>query len=106
MLAEGLWDEWGPEGVDVLAVCPGATSTPGYLSARPTQTGWLAPPEMSAEAVVTEALAALGRQPVVIPGRANRFGAFILGRVLSKKRAIRMMGRIARRLAPPEQGRR
>jgi uncharacterized protein len=98
VLAEGLWDEWRDEGVDVLAVCPGATLTPSYLAVRPTGAGWRAPPEMLAEAVVAEALAALGRRPFVIPGRTNRLGAFFLGRVLSRMRAIRIMGRVARRL--------
>ena len=32
-LAEGLWFELAPRGVDVLAVCAGATRTPNYLAA-------------------------------------------------------------------------
>ena len=98
VLAEGLWDEWRDDGIDVLGVCPGATLTPGYLAARPAGAGWKGPPEMSADAVVAEALAALGRRPFVIPGRTNRVGAFLLGRVLSRTRAIRIMGRVALRL--------
>lgn len=98
VLAEGLWDELRNDGLDVLAVCPGATLTPGYLAARPTRPGWRPPPEMAPRAVVEEALAALGKQPSVIPGRVNRLGAFVLGRMLSRPRAVRFMGRIAREL--------
>jgi len=30
VLAEGLWYEWRPHGVDVLACCPGLVATPTY----------------------------------------------------------------------------
>lgn len=53
---------------------------------------------MAPAAVVREALAALGRVPSVVPGRFNRFGAFVLGRLLSRRRSITLMGAQTRRL--------
>jgi hypothetical protein len=98
VLAEGLWEECRAYGVDVLAVCPGATRTPGYLSARPPTASRWSPPEMEPSAVAEEALAALGRGPWVIPGRANRLGAFLMRRGLSRVQAVKAMGRVGRRL--------
>jgi short-subunit dehydrogenase len=34
LLAEGLWEELRRQGVDVLASCPAAVSTPGYMISR------------------------------------------------------------------------
>jgi short-subunit dehydrogenase len=99
VLGEGLWDELGEHGVDVLACCPGATLTPSYLAARPPRrVALLSPPEMEPAAVVREALAALGRQPSVIAGRANRAGAVVLQRLLSRLLAVKLMGRVGRGL--------
>jgi short-subunit dehydrogenase len=98
VLAEALWDECRSSGVDVLAVCPGATLTPGYLATRAAPPRFGFPPEMSADTVVEEALRALGRQPHIIPGWGNRVAAFIMQRLLPRRRAIEMMGRVGRRL--------
>jgi short-subunit dehydrogenase len=73
VLAEGLWWEWRPLGVDVLALCPGNTATPGLLQNRPN-----ADPATFADprAVAREALAHLPlareRGPICIPGEDNR----------------------------------
>jgi len=56
---------------------------------------------MTPEAVVREALAALGRRPYVIPGRANRWTAFLMQRLLSRAQAVRIMGRVLRGLTVP-----
>jgi hypothetical protein len=98
VLAEGLWDEWRAHGVDVLACCPGATLTPGYLGSRSPEPGRFAPPEMRPADVVAEALAALGRTPSVVAGRQNRLGAFVLQRIFSRRRAVTTMGRVGRGL--------
>lgn len=103
VLAEGLWDECRPYGVDVLACCAGATLTPGYLATRPRERGRWEPPEMEPEAVVRAALAALGRRPHVIPGRANRWAAFLMQRVLSRVQAVSAMGRVGRGLRASAQ---
>jgi len=68
-LAEALWWEWKPLGVDVLALAPGSTDTPGFLAHQPRiERAAL----QSAEAVAREALDALGHQPLLVPGAANR----------------------------------
>jgi len=96
VLAEGLWDELGLRGVDVVACRAGATRTPNYEAAKPA--GKV--PIMEAAPVVTEALAALGKRPSVVPGFMNRLGDVVLGRLLSRKTAIRIMSRTTRRLYP------
>jgi short-subunit dehydrogenase len=101
VLAEGLWDECREYGVDVLACCPGATRTPGYLASRPRAAQAWSPPEMEPQVVVAEALAALGTTASVFPGRANRWGAFAMQRLLTRARAVKIMGRVGRRLERP-----
>lgn len=96
VLAESLWDELGERGVDVLAVCPGATKTPGFTASRPRMQGWMKPPVMRPEPVVEEALAALGRQPVLIPGRNNRITAFVFRHLVSRRFAVKFMSRATR----------
>ncbi len=92
VLAEGLWDELRERGVDVLASCAGATRTPNYERTKPR--GGVAP--MEPPAVVADALAALGRKPTTIPGRANRAAAFAMRRLLPRRGAIRIMSRTTR----------
>jgi short-subunit dehydrogenase len=98
ILAEGLWDECRRRGVDVIACCPGATLTPGYLATRSAPPRFAFPPEMSPESVVEEALNALGQRPSVIPGLANRAAAFVIQRLLPRRVAIEAMGRVGRTL--------
>ena len=91
VLAEGLWYEWRPAGVDVLACCPGLVRTPTYESAHASPSR-LVPPPMKPEAVATAALAALGRRPVVFPGRRNRAAA-ALAQLLPRRAAIDLVSR-------------
>lgn len=98
VLAEGLWDEFQRYGVDVLAVCAGATRTPSYERNTPTERESRFVPVQCPEDVAREALAALGRRPVLIPGRANRLAAGFMRRLLTRRRAVRLMSRNTRRL--------
>jgi short-subunit dehydrogenase len=98
VLAEGLWYELGARGVDVLACRAGATRTPGFLASRP-RTG--AAPVMDPAPVVRAALAALGRAPSMVPGWANRAAAFLMGRLLPRRTAIRIMGNATRAMYQP-----
>lgn len=98
VLAEGLWWELGKEGVDVLACVAGATDTPGYRASEPESREAAKVPVMRAEAVVEEALAGLGRQPSLIPGRKNRWAAAFLARLLPRRAAVRLMGRTMDRM--------
>jgi hypothetical protein len=91
VLAEGLWEELRGRGVDVMACCAGAVSTPNYTaSGSQSNRGGMTP-----RAVVAETLAALGRTPSFIPGRGNRLAAFALRR-LPRRMTIRLMGRVMR----------
>ena len=97
VLAEGLWYELKGKGVDVLACCAGAVRTPGYSGAA---AGKDAPGTLDPAEVVEQALRALGRGPVVIPGRVNRVANFFMGRLLPRRRAISIMAGNTADLAP------
>ena len=94
LLAEGLWDELREHGVDVLAPCPPAVQTPGYLASAPR--GPMA--AMTPQAVVRESLAALGKGPALIPGWNWRLAGLFMERVLPRKSAIRLISRVTRRM--------
>ena len=87
-LGEALWYELGPQGVDVLVCCAGATSTPGFLRSS----GPGGPKSMTPEAVAEEALAAIGGPPSMVPGAFNRLAARVLARLLPRPAAVRIMG--------------
>lgn len=90
ILAEGLWKELRPHGIDVLACCAGAILTPGYQQAEKTRP---APGTLKASEVAEQTLDALGRGPVVVPGAINKIGRFVLTRLLSRKAAIDIMSK-------------
>jgi short-subunit dehydrogenase len=100
VLAEGLWGELRPRGVDVLACCAGRVRTPTYAATAPASPGRLAPAVMEADAVARAALAALGRGPVVIPGFANRLAAFLTSRLLPRRTAVALVSRSTRAMYP------
>jgi short-subunit dehydrogenase len=92
LLAEGLWDELRQQGVDVLTCCPPAVSTPGYLASAPKG----AMSALTPRVVVEEALASLGKGPVIIPGWTYRLANVLMQRVLPRKSTIKLMGRVTR----------
>jgi hypothetical protein len=95
LLAEGLWEELRTQGVDVMACSPSAVSTPNYLTSAP-RSGRISASTMTPHAVVAETLAALGKQPIIIPGWTNRLANVFMQRVLPHKTAIKLMGRVMR----------
>ncbi|HEX6798903.1 MAG TPA: SDR family NAD(P)-dependent oxidoreductase [Ktedonobacterales bacterium] len=95
VLAEGLWEELRRQGLDVLACVAGATSTPNYTASAPRGSG-VGSATLTPQAVAAETLAALGRQPSIIPGRANRASTFVMRRLLPRRTAVAMMGRVLR----------
>ena len=96
LLAEGLWEEWRRQGVDVLVCMAGATNTPNYQASSPSRTGRFSDSTLEPDQVVSEALGAIGRQPHVIPGRSNRFTSFVMRHLMPRQLAIQFMGRILR----------
>ena len=88
ILAEALWKELRPHGIDVVGCCAGAILTPGYRQAGKNKT---APGTLPAEKVAEQALRALGRGPIVVPGGLNKFVRFLMMRLLPRKMAINIM---------------
>jgi short-subunit dehydrogenase len=98
VLAEGLWGELKERGIDVLACCAGATSTPGYARATPSRVATrFAPAPQDPADVAREALTALGHRPFVVTGRANRFVSFVMRRLFSRRLAIVTIAREMRK---------
>lgn len=95
-LAEGLWYELLPHGVDVVALCPGPVDTEG-----PRRTGVdssKVPIQiMDPETVAKAGLNALGRGPMVIPGVANRL-LHALVKVVPRWAATAVSGRMIQRV--------
>jgi uncharacterized protein len=90
ILAEGLWKELKPHGVDVIASMAGAILTPGYSQAVG---GRSAPGTLEAEQVAERTLNALGNGPIVVPGTVNKLARFVLLRLLSRRAAIAIMSK-------------
>jgi short-subunit dehydrogenase len=90
-LAEALWGELTPEGIDVLAICPGATDTEalGRHGIDPTTL----PNVMSPDAVAKLALENLSQGPVLITSEHYRA---TFDRLLSMPRRDALMAMAAR----------
>lgn len=87
-LAEALWWEWKPLGVDVLALAPGSTDTPGFQAHQPRVDRASL---QSAAAVAREALDALGKQHLLVPGEGNRQVRAALDK-LPRQQLVEVMG--------------
>ncbi|MGB5267196.1 MAG: SDR family NAD(P)-dependent oxidoreductase [Polyangiales bacterium] len=92
-LACGLWSELRGSGVDAVAVCPGMTDT------KPVQDQNLGRdlpfyiPINGPEPVAHAALRALGKQPALIPTRADRMTAGLLSKLLPRAWTLSLMKR-------------
>lgn len=98
VLAESLWYEWKERGVDVIACCAGATSTPAYQATQPAKTSLVNPPVQTPEAVADECLRQLGRRPSFVSGRGNRWATFFMQHILPRKMAIRLISDTTRKM--------
>ena len=98
ILAESLWYEWQAKGVDVIACCAGATSTPNYVKTNPAASSFFAPRVQTPEEVVAECLQKLGKTPSFITGRGNKVASFIMQRLMPRKMAIKIMGDTTRKI--------
>lgn len=88
ILAEGLWNELKKQGIDIMASCAGAISTPGYKIAQNTKD---APGTLPPKEVATATLNALGKAPTTIPGFTNKMAYFFMNRLIPRKWAISIM---------------
>ena len=91
VLAEGLWFELRAHGVDVIAIRPGSTRTPGWQSSQPADAdldGVMEPAD-----VAREALALLGTPPSAAAGTANR-AAEAAFRRMSRREVVELMSGI------------
>jgi short-subunit dehydrogenase len=98
VLAEGLWYEWKDKGVDVIACCAGATSTPNFINTKPGKTNFLAPKVQAPEEVVKECFQKLGKTPSFVAGNGNKLATFIMQKILPRKIAIKIMGDTTRKM--------
>ena len=97
VLGESLWAELRSHRVDVLALMPGSTRTPGFQGSLPA--GAKLPKGvrvMESGDVAREALAALGKKPSLVAGGWNRIASSVMQRLLPRKRAIEVMTRSMR----------
>lgn len=96
-LAEALWWELRPRGVDVVALAPSSTDTPGFRAHGPRiEAASLA----SADEVAREGLDGLGGDPVVVPGEAARRIREALAS-LPRARAVELVSAQTRALYEP-----
>ena len=95
ILAEALWGELNEQGIDVSVCCAGAMPTPGYLAS----TDWKSPGMLSPDVAARQALNALGKGPRIVPGLMNRLSAQLVGRLLTRKAAIRLIAKNTERLS-------
>ncbi len=93
VLAEGLWYELKEHGVDVLVSITGATATPNYIATNPDKPGLFVPKPLDPSKVAKESLQKLGKKPYVIPGFANKFASFFIKHFLTRKQAIKLIGK-------------
>jgi short-subunit dehydrogenase len=91
-IGEALWEELRPCGVNVLATVVGAADTPGWRAENPDPEARTWPPVMSAADTVRETLDAIGKTPSFFPGAQNRLAMFASTRLMSRPRAVRVIG--------------
>jgi uncharacterized protein len=101
LLAESLWDEVRDRGVDVLAVLPGSTRTPGWLSSQP-QSSLGTTNVMEPAEVAVESLDALGHHPSVVPGQTNRDSEAFMAS-MDRTEAVKVMGDVMRTMYPAQR---
>ena len=101
VLAEGLWYELRDHGVDVVAIRPGSTRTPGWQSSQPPS-GDLAGVMEPAD-VVRDALAALGQDSVDGRGRRESQRPRPRSVGMARRDVIELMSGITAQLVAPDQ---
>ena len=96
VLAESLWQEFQPYGVDVLGVIAGATKTPNYERTQPVSLRF-APPAQDPDALARRALQRLGKgSPIWISNWQVGLAAVLLTRLLPRSAAVRFLSSTTR----------
>lgn len=90
-LAEGLWFELKPYGVNALACIAGLTSSPGLAQALANNAA-RGEFVMTPEEVVAEAAQSLGLKPSVIVGAPNRWKMMLVTRLLPRSSGVKAIG--------------
>jgi short-subunit dehydrogenase len=98
VLGESLWFEWKNSGVDIIACCAGATSTPNFKNTNPEKNSFFAPRILLPAEIPEECFRKLGKQPSCITGIGNRVASFIMQKILPRKAAINIMGETTRKM--------
>jgi len=98
VLAEGLWYELRDHGVDVIAIRPGSTRTPGWEKTQPADGD--VSDAMEPRDVVADALRLLGTTPSSPSGDANREAERYF-RTLPRRDVIELMSAFTSKLVPP-----
>jgi short-subunit dehydrogenase len=92
VLAEGLWWEWRDAGVDVVALCPGNTDTPGLRGNEPlADPATFAKPADVAREALDHLLVARESGPICIPGEDNRAVRTAFDR-MPRKQVVEIIG--------------
>ncbi len=98
VLAEGLWWEWRDAGVDVVALCPGNTDTPGLRNNKPlVDPATFATPESVAREALDHLLVAREQGPICIPGADNRAVRAQFDR-MPRKQVVEIIGASTRKM--------
>lgn len=95
----GLWEEFQPRGIHVMALCPGATETEFFKNAGKSDISAYRK-MMKSETVVSIALSALknSKKPICIPGWHNQLFVFLIRHLIGITPGVRLLGKFGRRL--------
>ncbi len=98
VLAEGLWWEWREQGVDVVALCPGNTDTPGLRGNNPrVDASSFAQPADVAREALDYLTVAREKGPICIPGADNRAVRSAFDK-LPRKQVVEIIGASTRKM--------
>jgi hypothetical protein len=99
ILGESLWAELKPHGVDVIALIPGMVRTPKFERSGAASGESMLLSAVEPADAVAEALAALGKEPSVVPGRAWKAVA-AAGSLVPRRTMIEAIGKQMSGLKP------
>ena len=98
VLAEGLWWEWREHGIDVVALCPGNTDTPGLRNNNPlVDPSSFADPASVAREALDHLIRAREAGPICIPGEDNRAVRAQFDR-MPRKQVVEIIGASTRKM--------